>query len=60
MNLGNNDIGFLTLQNNRAKDINTEFAAINGSFSPTEKIDFSSFIIITNSEIEILDDFYDF
>ena len=53
ISLGNNNLSFLQLQNNRAKDINTEFAAINGSFSPSEKIDFSSFIIITNSEIEI-------
>ena len=53
ISLGNNNLSFLQLQNNRAKDINTEFAAINTSFSPNEKIDFSSFIILTNSEIEI-------
>ena len=53
ISLGNNNLSFLQLQNNRAKDINTEFAAINTSFSPNKKIDFSSFIILTNSEIEI-------
>ena len=53
ISLGNNNLSFLQLQNNRAKDINTEFAAINASFSPNKKIDFSSFIILTNSEIEI-------
>ena len=53
ISLGNNNLSFLQLQNNRAKDINTEFAAFNTSFSPNKKIDFSSFIILTNSEIEI-------
>ena len=53
ISLGNNNLGFLQLQNNRAKDINTEFAAINASYSPNKKTDYSGFLILTNSEIEI-------
>ena len=53
ISLGNNNLGFLQLQNNRAKDINTEFAAINTSYSPSKKTDYSGFLILTNSEIEI-------
>ena len=53
ISLGNNNLGFLQLQNNRAKDINTEFAAINASYSPNKKTDYSGFAILTNSEIEL-------
>ena len=53
ISLGNNNLGFLQLQNNRAKEINTEFAAINASYSPNKKTDYSGFLILTNSEIEI-------
>ena len=53
ISLGNNNLGFLQLQNNRAKDINTEFAAINTSYSPNKKTDYSGFAILTNSEIEL-------
>ena len=53
ISLGNNNLGFLQLQNNRAKDINTEFAAVNTSYSPNKKTDYSGFLILTNSEIEI-------
>ena len=53
ISLGNNNLGFLQLQNNRAKDINTEFIAINSSFSPSKKLDYSAFLILTNSETEI-------
>ena len=53
ISLGNNNLGFLQLQNNRAKDINTEFAALNTSYSPNKKTDYSGFLILTNSEIEI-------
>ena len=53
ISLGNNNLSFLQLQNNRAKDINTEFVAINSSFSPDKKIDYSAFLILTNSETEI-------
>ena len=53
ISLGNNNLSFLQLQNNRAKDINTEFVAINSSYSPEKKIDYSAFLILTNSETEI-------
>ena len=39
LNLGSNDIGALTLQNNRAKDINTKFGAANFSWSPKRQLD---------------------
>ncbi|MDC3156045.1 outer membrane beta-barrel protein [bacterium] len=54
ISLGNNNLSFLQLQNNRAKDINTKFGAINASFSPSKKIDYSTFLIFTNNETEIL------
>ena len=53
ISLGNNNLGFLQLQNNRAKDINTEFIAVNSSFSPSKRLDYSAFLILTNSETEI-------
>ena len=53
ISLGNNNLGFLQLQNNRAKDINTEFIAVNSSFSPSKTLDYSAFLILTNSETEI-------
>lgn len=53
LNLGNNDIGFLTLQNNRAKDINTKFGAANFSWSPKSTLDFGGFAIFSNSKIEL-------
>ena len=43
----------MQLQNNRANDINTEFVAINSSYSPDKKVDYSAFLILTNSETEI-------
>lgn len=53
INLGNNDIGFLTLQNNRAKDINTKFAATNFSWSPKKTLDLGGFAIFSNSRNEL-------
>ena len=53
ISLGNNNLSFLQLQNNRAKDINTEFIAVNSSFSPSKRLDYSAFLILTNSETEI-------
>ena len=53
ISLGNNNLSFLQLQNNRAKDINTEFIAVNSSFSPSKKLDYSAFLILTNSETKI-------
>jgi hypothetical protein len=53
INLGNNNLGFLQLQNNRAKDISSKFGAANFSYSPNKKLDLSGFIILTSSDIEL-------
>lgn len=53
LNLGSNDIGFLTLQNDRAKDINTKFAATNFSWSPKKTLDLGGFAIFSNSRNEL-------
>ena len=53
INLGSNDIGFLTLQNNRAKDINTKFGATNFSWSPQTSLDIGGFAILSNSRNEL-------
>ena len=53
LSLGNNDIGSLLLQNNRAKDINTKFGAANFSWSPKKTLDFGGFIIFSNSKNEL-------
>ncbi|KAB1067899.1 outer membrane beta-barrel protein [Tamlana haliotis] len=50
INLGSNSLGFLTAQNNRAKEINTKFAAANFSYSPKETLDLSGFAIFSNSK----------
>lgn len=49
INLGANSLGFLSLQNNRAKDINTKFGAANFSYSPKKTLDLSGFAIFSNS-----------
>ena len=51
LNLGSNDIGFLTLQNERAKDINTKFAATNFSWSPKKTLDLGGFAIFRTVEM---------
>ena len=53
LNLGNNNLGFLTMQNNRAKDINTKFGAANFSYSPKKTLDFSGFAIFSNTKTEL-------
>ena len=53
LSLGNNDIGFLLLQNNRAKDINTKFGAANFSWSPKKTLDIGGFAIFSNSKNEL-------
>jgi len=58
LNLGNNNLGFLALQNNRAKDINTKFGAANFSYSPKSILDFSGFAIFSNSKTELQENNY--
>lgn len=53
INLGSNNLGFLTVQNNRAKDINTKFGAANFSWSPKKTLDLSGFAIFSNSKTEL-------
>ena len=53
LNLGSNNLGILTLQNNRAKDINTKFGAANFSYSPEKTLDISGFAIFSNSKTEL-------
>jgi hypothetical protein len=53
LNLGDNTLGFLNLQNNRAKNINTKFGAANFSYSPKKTLDISGFAILTSSRVEI-------
>ncbi len=53
INLGSNNLGFLTVQNNRAKDINTKFGAANFSWSPSKALDLSGFAIFSNSKTEL-------
>jgi len=53
ISLGNNDLGFLTLQNNKAKDINTKFGAANFSFAPNKVLDISGFGIFSSNRNEL-------
>ncbi|MFG6686640.1 carboxypeptidase regulatory-like domain-containing protein [Mariniflexile sp. HNIBRBA6329] len=53
INLGSNSLGFLTTQNNRAKDINTKFAAANFSWSPNKALDLSGFAIFSGNRTDI-------
>jgi hypothetical protein len=53
INLGNNNLGFLTLQNNRAKSIETRFGAGNFSYSPNKSLDISGFAIFSSSDNEL-------
>ncbi|MCH1547749.1 MAG: carboxypeptidase-like regulatory domain-containing protein, partial [Flavobacteriaceae bacterium] len=53
INLGNNNLGFLQLQNNKAKDISSKFGAANFSYSPSKKLDLYGFVILTRSDIDI-------
>lgn len=53
INLGNNDLGFLSMQNNRAKDINTKFGAANFSYAPKKTLDLSGFAIFSSSRIAL-------
>ena len=43
----------MSLQNNRAKDINTKFGAANFSYSPKKTLDISGFAIFSSSKTEL-------
>ena len=53
ISLGDNGLGFLSLQNNRAKEINSKFGAANFSYSPNGKLDISGFGIYSGNKIEL-------
>ena len=52
-NVASSDIGFLTLQNNRAKEIEAKFAAANFSYSPKKTWDLSGFAIYSGTKTEL-------
>ena len=53
IDLGSNNLGFLTAQNNRAKDIKTKFGAANFSWSPNKALDLSGFGIFSNTRTQL-------
>ena len=53
INLGSNNLGFLSMQNNRAKDINTKFGAANLSYSPNKRLDLSGFAILSGNRTDL-------
>lgn len=53
LNIGNNGLGFLSLQNNQAERIETQLLATNFSYSPSEIVDLSGFAIYNRSRVEI-------
>lgn len=53
INLGGNNLSLASLQNNRAKDINTKFGAANFSYSPKKTLDISGFGIFSSSRIDM-------
>ena len=52
-NVASSDIGFLTLRNNKAKEIETRFGAVNFSYSPKKTWDLSGFIIYSGNDTDI-------
>ncbi|NVK52721.1 MAG: TonB-dependent receptor [Flavobacteriaceae bacterium] len=52
-NVASSDIGFLTMQNNRAKEIEAKFAAANFSYSPKKTWDISGFAIYSGTKTEL-------
>ena len=53
INLGSNNLGFLSAQNGKAKDIETKFGAANFSYSPNKALDLSGFAIVSNTKTEL-------
>ena len=52
-NVETSDIGFLTLQNNRARSIDTKFGAINFNYAPKKTWDISGFAIYSGNETRV-------
>lgn len=53
INIGDGGLNFSNLQNDKAKDINTKFGAVNFNVSPNEALDIGGFAIFTSSRIEL-------
>ncbi|GGD14999.1 carboxypeptidase regulatory-like domain-containing protein [Hyunsoonleella pacifica] len=53
ISLGNNDLGFLATQNNRAQNIENKLASGNFSYSPNKALDISGFGIFNSSRVDI-------
>lgn len=53
LSLGNNNLGFLATQNNRAQDIENKLAASNFSYSPNKALDLSGFAIFNSSRVNL-------
>ena len=52
-NVTSSDMGFLSLQNNKAKAVDSKFGAANFSYSPTKKLDLSGFAIYSGSRTNL-------
>ncbi|WP_237274683.1 TonB-dependent receptor [Tenacibaculum ovolyticum] len=52
-NVGSSDISFLTMKNNRAKEIESKFGAVNFSCSPKKTWDLSGFAIYSGNETDM-------
>ncbi|PKH50545.1 TonB-dependent receptor [Tenacibaculum sp. Bg11-29] len=52
-NVGSSDISFLTMKNNRAKEIESKFGAANFSYSPKKTWDLSGFAIYSGNETDM-------
>lgn len=53
LSLGNNNLGFLATQNNRAQDIENKLGATNFSYSPNKALDLSGFAIFNSSRVNL-------
>ena len=53
INLGDNGLGFLLMQNNKAKAITTKFGAANFSYAPKKTLDISGFAIFSSSRTQL-------
>jgi hypothetical protein len=54
-NISSGGLGFMTLQNNRALEIDSKFGALNFGFAPKKTLDFNGFAIVNDSETDLLD-----
>ena len=52
-NVGSSDISFLSMKNNRAKEIESKFVAANFSYSPKKTWDLSGFAIYSGNETDM-------